>query len=122
MKIVTKKVNMPAKVEEFDSLTLEDMQSLVGGYVECIDCGGIDLWLNEEGKLHNLPPNLITYYGDKAEDVVVGDVFFASFDEEGRTVGLTDEQIEDIYKRLGSMAIMHIGNGEFVLAQTIDMM
>jgi len=121
MRIVTKKVNLPAVVENVEKLELEDMQSLVGGYIEHLDCGGLDLWLNEEGKLHGLAPNLVAFYGKEARDVIVGDVFFTAHDNDGETIGLTDEEIDNVFKRLGSMMIMHDGDGELVLAQSIEM-
>lgn len=121
MKIITKKVNEAPKVQEVEKLELADMQELVGGYIEHLDCGGLDMWLNEEGKLHGLLPNLVTFYGKEATDVVVGDVFFTACDDDGETIGLTDEQVDDIMNRFGSLMLLEVGN-EFVLAQTIEMM
>jgi len=48
----------PNKGASFD---LDEMQSLVGGYIEFVtlDQEGLILCINEEGKLHGLPPNLL---------------------------------------------------------------
>lgn len=40
-----------------DPHDLEAMQALVGGYIELVRLGPVDLWCNEEGKLRALPPN-----------------------------------------------------------------
>jgi hypothetical protein len=75
-------------------------QELVGGYIERLMIDDeIDLWLNEEGKLNGLQPNFNLVRNDKVIDVVVGDVFFASHDDEGNTTSLTEEMISRIQKR-----------------------
>lgn len=60
-------------------------------YIPELSESGVDLWVNEEGKLIGLKPNFMIFDG---QDVAVGPIFFASSDEEGETVGLTDEQVE----------------------------
>jgi hypothetical protein len=37
--------------------TLEQLQAEVGGYIELIGGDGWSAYLNEEGKIHGLPPN-----------------------------------------------------------------
>ncbi len=64
----------PANGRKF---TLEEVQKLVGGYVQMVDNGdGTRLLCNEDGKVHNLPPNAaataIYKYG--RQDHIVGDV------------------------------------------------
>jgi len=42
-----------------DKLSLEQMQAIVGGYIEAVALpGGKHLIVNEEGLLHGLPTNL----------------------------------------------------------------
>jgi len=44
--------------KEKDKLTLEQLQKLVGGYIECITLkDGRQMIINEEGKLMDLPQN-----------------------------------------------------------------
>jgi len=84
------------------SHTLENMQEVVGGYIEAItireDSIGrrITVWINEEGKLINLPPNfaIIDEESGRLLDVVMGDVLITSCDVEGEIVSLTDEELE----------------------------
>ena len=69
----------------------EDLQEIVGGYIECV--GVFDNILcvcNEEGKMRKLPPNFILN-----GDIIVGDVFFCAGGEEDFE-SLDDEQIETI--------------------------
>lgn len=82
---------------------LSNMQALVapeGGdasrsmiecvYIPALSEHGVDLWVNEEGKFNGCRPNFQIHDG---QDIVMGPVFFAATDEEGDTIGLTDEQV-----------------------------
>jgi len=104
MKIVVKKINEPPKVVDVEKLELEDMQAMVGGYIECLALSNtVDLWLNEEGKLIPLKANLFLRDNDgNFTDVVCGDVFAASHDDEGGTVGLSDEDASWVMDELSN--------------------
>lgn len=89
--------------------TLEELQSIVGGYIEFPLLGGIfkkniiDTIINEEGKyIDGLKPEiaLIDSNTKKILDVVYGNCIFASHDEEGNTIALNDEQIKIIKQEL----------------------
>ena len=75
----------------------------VEGWYECI-CfpAEFDMWLNEEGKLEQLPHNpraqrLWDRYFGPGTDWLVGPVVITGcVDEEGETLGLTPEQIASI--------------------------
>ena len=68
--------------------TLEAMQATVGGYVECVQVGDLDVWLNEDGLGLSLPFNR-TVEGTP----LVGPIFVAASNEDGDTLGLTDAQV-----------------------------
>lgn len=119
MQIIVKKVGEPHEVRTIETLELEDMQELVGGLIECFHVGnGVDMWLNDMGKLIDLPLNIAIGSQDKRVlDTIHGDVFFASGNEEGETIGLTDEQVEWVNEKLDSgYFVSQIRNGglEFV--------
>ena len=100
MRIVHIKAGEDPVIKEVDD-SLETFQKLVGGYIEPVRLkNNIDLWLNDEGKILNLKPNIILYKDGKQVDFVVGDAFFAGEANEGETVGLTDEQIRHISDNL----------------------
>ena len=98
------------ETESDGSLALETMQSLVGGDIErwCLQChglDGLDLFLDEEGKLKGRSYNpkatllsMILMHGD----CIVGDAFVCSSDDEGNSVDPTDyfgeepEETEDV--------------------------
>lgn len=90
------------------SIGLKTLQEAVGGFVErvCISkhrLKGLDLWLNEEGKLDGLPLNpMATNLSEvwKHGDFIVGNVLVCAFDEEGRSVGITEEQEKTLLKGL----------------------
>lgn len=80
---------------------LDSLQSAVGGSIECISPFNdmeVDLVCNEEGKLMGLKPN--RYLSDRKTkanyDVLVGNFFLVSYDDEGNFKSLSDEQIDKI--------------------------
>lgn len=77
---------------------LDSLQSEVGGLIEAVSLDPkTDAYVNEEGLLHGLPFNrhLPTTYGGGRMVPVVGNVIIVSHDEEGETVGLTEQQAKD---------------------------
>ena len=95
------------------NLTLETMQSMVGGDIErwCLSgngLDGLDLFLDEEGKLKGRS------YNPKAtvlaeilfhNDVIVGDTFACAHDGTGNSVGLSDAQELALRRRLNDLGI-----------------
>jgi len=89
-------------VVDFDNETCYGMlKDAVGGYIECVRLrkSGFEMWVNEEGKLQALPQNptgtalWVDNYGET--DVTVGNIVITGgTDDEGETLGLTDEQLE----------------------------
>ena len=85
----------------------ELLRNAVGGWIECANVEhNIDIWLNEEGKLIGLEPNRLAtaLFWDKwgiGTDIIVGDVFLATNNEEGETIGLNKEQIDYLQEFVG---------------------
>ena len=103
MKAYIIRTNLTSDVVEFEkgeSYAL--LSGAVGGYIECVGLrGDLDMWVNEEGKLQGLPLNPIgtriwsVFYGPT--DTIVGDVIFTGgVDENGETLGLTDETLHKL--------------------------
>ena len=92
IKIVLKKVGKEPEVIDIEN-TLDAKQELVDGLIEVARVtDDILLICNEEGKIDNLPPNLLFDY-----DYIAGDCFFIGDDyENGDFKSLTDEQIEEV--------------------------
>lgn len=108
MVIVVKKAGYAPEIIKTNEISLELMQKLVGGLIDRFYIGeGIDMWLNDEGKLLGLEPNMLLLDEDGIADLVVGDVFFASSDEEGNTIGLNSDQLEDLTARFVAAAYHH---------------
>lgn len=89
--------------------SLEELQSIVGGYIEFPFLGNrfrdntIDVIINEEGKfIEGLKPEIAMVDGETKSilDIVYGNCIFASHDEEGNTIGLNDEQIRIVMEEL----------------------
>lgn len=98
---------------------LEDLQKIVGGYIEVpfltetFRNNGIDVIINEEGKfIEGLRPEIAIVDKDtnRVLDVVMGNCIFASHDEEGETVALTEEQYKIVMTELQMMCILTYGN------------
>lgn len=101
--------------------SLEELQSIVGGYIEFPFLGNkfrdntIDVIINEEGKLiEGLKPEIAMVDGETKSilDVVYGNCVFASHDEEGNTIGLNDEQIRIVMEELQMNVLLSYKNSE----------
>lgn len=91
--------------------TYKTLSDAVGGYIECVTIENeIDMWVNEEGKLIDLPYNATatgffwTSYGFMS-DVIMGDVILTGSNvDDGETVGLNDGQIAWLNQMLSCFA------------------
>jgi hypothetical protein len=93
--------------------TLEAMQGLVGGYIECVQLprGLGDLWLNENGKFECLDEEgrviINTFATCLAEavlfrgDFIAGDAFLAGHDGQGETTPVSDLTVEVVSQLYG---------------------
>ena len=88
---------------------LEDLQKIVGGYIEIpflsrkFRDSGIDTIINEEGKLiEGMKPEIAIADENNGVilDIVYGNCIFASHNEEGDTIGLTEEQMQIVTEEL----------------------
>lgn len=69
---------------------LDDLQGLVGGYLEAVTLENFHIYLNEEGKMQGLPPNgesslMLEHYlpGFTAHDTLVGPVLWLASTDSG---------------------------------------
>lgn len=106
----------PQAVEIPKDDTLHSLQGLVGGAVDVLSVrsDGIELWVNDEGLLDDMPPNMAVYADKGMEEegflsqidydsvvrdgdlytVLYGPIVAARSDGEGNTVGLDPGDIE----------------------------
>lgn len=105
--------NEELKPQEINN-TLEDLQKIVGGYIEIPFLSqkflehDIDMIINEEGKyIEGLKPEIAVISGETEGllDIVYGNCVFASHDADGNTVELNDKQIKIVEKEL-ALAVM----------------
>ena len=95
IKVVLAEPGKKAKATEIEN-TLENLQKIVGGYIECIYPfeDNVGIICNEEGKLIGLEPNRVL----RDEDGNAVDIIFGTFIVTGLTDddfgSLTDEQAE----------------------------
>ena len=106
--------DLELKEKEIDN-SLKALQNEVGGYIEIpsfsrkLSENNIDMIINEEGKVNRLQPQLAIYQDNKIVDVICGNIIFASANEDGDTIGLTDEQIEVVKEVLKYDVICEFG-------------
>lgn len=115
MNIAKLNVGGSLDIVEIESLALEDMQNMVGGYIERLGLGAdVDVWLNDIGKLIGLPINFGLAVNDEVVDVICGDVFFAGINHDtGETIGLTEAQINWLKQKFnGTYCAISIDSGE----------
>lgn len=76
----------------------KELQEIVGGLIEFVSIGdGIDIVINEEGKIMGLEPNFIATALFDFKDLLVGDAIIVGVDySTGETISLTDAQIETL--------------------------
>jgi hypothetical protein len=85
----------------------EFLRSSVEGWIECVHLAsiGVDMWLNEEGKIYNLPTNefgtVLFFREFNFLDRICGNIVITSSNKNGDTVGLTAKQIEQLTELLG---------------------
>ncbi len=73
--------------------TLDSLQKLVKGYIELYrDPGlpGLDLFINEEGRLKGMEPTLYSTTGE----LIVGPIVITAHDKRGETRSLTKREME----------------------------
>lgn len=95
--------------------TLEALMEIVGGYIEIpylsdgLGENYIDIIINEEGKLIDGMQKEIAVVDEstgRVLDVVYGNCIFASHDEWGETLGLTEDQIGVVKRLLSQTAFL----------------
>lgn len=98
IRILYKEVGKEPQIMFIDN-TLEAKQKLVGGLIEVVPYDDVLIICNEEGKILNMPPNLVFEY-----DYIAGNCFVIGDDYKNADFkSLTDEEIlryrEDLMKR-----------------------
>lgn len=101
--------------------TLEELQSIVGGYIEIPFLSEkfyenkIDIIINEEGKLiDGLKPEIAVVKAGTNQilDLVYGNCIFASHDKYGETTALNDKQIKIVTEELKTEVMLYDRNTE----------
>lgn len=95
------------RIEEMSN-TLKAEQEFVGGYISAISLTDeIDIIVNEEGKLQDLPINR-AWVDDKGKilDLIVGNVCACRHDDNGNFTSILDSDIPVIIKHLPAIMVI----------------
>jgi len=106
IKVLIKEPDKAPYIKEIED-TLEAKQEFVGGLIECVEMPGIEgvnLFVNEEGKLDKLQGN---FWLPEYQDCVVGTCFMLNYDyDEDENLNLTDKQIEKCINYISNYEIL----------------
>ena len=104
--------------------TLENLQGLVGGWLDVVRAGSYlpealadtalakyDIWVNDEGLVNQLPFNICLNRGElmaKRYDyagILAGDIFLAGRDDEGNTTSIQLEDVPELKRVLQTLML-----------------
>ncbi len=109
MKALVLTTNNTIEVEQDtdEFVSYATLSRAVGGMIEAVTLpSGLTLWVNENGKNDGLPvneyaTNLMTREFGATYDILVGNaIITGGADDEGETLGLTDEQVAELLSDL----------------------
>ena len=96
MRVIIKEPNDDARIEDIEN-TLDELQRIVGGYIEVIPLTFDDIIIcNEEGKLKGLPHN----FNMPVHGSIVGTVIICSEEGEGFTDFTDVKCTVDMFNRI----------------------
>lgn len=111
----------------FEKLDVKDnnvdchtLQKIVGGYIEHVTWNeellkrNIDMWVNEEGKLLDMKPNVVFTDDGTLVEVICGPVAFTRFDSAGNSLPLNDDDIDCIKHELSMVAYLNVEDFDIV--------
>ena len=80
-------------IEISEDTSLKTLQDAVGGFIQAVDLLGLTMWINEEGKIDDLPFNpFATILWEAAfgkTDVILGDIVLTGLpDDEGKLTSI----------------------------------
>ena len=106
--------------------TLENLQGLVGGWLDVVRAGSYlpktlantvlskyDIWVNDEGLINNLPFNICLNVQElmaKRYDyagILAGDIFLAGHDDECNTTSVQMEDVPELKRVLQSLILVN---------------
>ena len=104
--------------------TLDNLQGLVGGWLDVVRAGGYlpdelahttlakyDIWVNDEGLINNLPFNIclnVQALTEKRYDyagILAGDIFLAGHDDDGNTTSIQLEDVPELKRVLQTLML-----------------
>ena len=104
--------------------TLDNLQGLVGGWLDVVRAGGYlpdelahtalakyDIWVNDEGLINQLPFNICLNRHElmaKRYDyagILAGDIFLAGHDDEGNTTSIQLEDVPELKRVLQTLML-----------------
>ena len=104
--------------------TLENLQGLVGGWLDVVRAGGYlpeglantvlskyDIWVNDEGLINQLPFNIclnrheLTAKRYDYAGILAGDIFLAGHDDDGNTTSIQFEDVPELKRVLQTLML-----------------
>lgn len=106
IRVIVKKVGEEPQITEIEN-SYEAISSIVEGYVEHIYLSNeVGCWLNEEGKLKQLPLNMkLQDCKGKNFDLLNGNLVLIQEEEDKISISMTDENVDKYLKQFGEGAL-----------------
>lgn len=105
LRVLYKKVGMPPEIKVIED-TLEAKQELVNGLIEVVPYEDALIICNEEGKLINMPANVVFDY-----DYIAGNMLLVGDDYKNSGFkSLEKDEIEKLMKKLSPISLRYIKN------------
>lgn len=75
-----------------------------------------DIYVDDEGLMkNNLKPSVLTFDGERIVEVIVGNAFVCSHNEDGDTISLTDEELMEVRCYVQRVRLTRIEESRIVL-------
>lgn len=108
-------VQFKGYITEFTD-TLEYLQDYVGGYIDIVSLNSdIDLVINDEGKIHQLPTNRARIGGNgRVADFICGNILCLRHDSDGNFESILESDIPKIEKSLLPLMSVNIVDNNII--------
>ncbi len=92
----------------------------LANYDQKLNERGIDIWVNDDGKLLNMAPTVLIASKDGPVDILVGNVIFARSSQQGETLPLNNDDISFIKDHFRINQTIFVLQQDFLLMKTIN--
>ena len=122
MKYIVKEAGKKAKTVD-GVIDLQTLQGYVDGLIEPVYIKGFVWYVNDEGKLKGMPPNVVLVYNGLMRDTLNGNIVITKDDGAGGDTDISDKEAKDILAMLNDpdMYVMQEGADGFDVLPCVEL-